>query len=74
MKELELMTEEERNFHEEFTHCQTMDDIDELEKKWNKLNESNENKIIPHYDMTLEEFRAKYHTTSYEEMKKKMGI
>lgn len=72
-KSLELMTEEELKFHEEFTCCQNMEEIYELEKRWEKLNESREN-TIPHYDMTLEEFRAKYHTTSYEEMKKKMGF
>ena len=70
-KSLELMTEEELKFHEEFTCCQNMEEIYELKKRWEKLNESRENKI-PHYDMTLEEFRAKYHTTSHEEMKKRM--
>lgn len=51
-----------------------MEDFDELEKRWNKLNDSIGNNTIPHYDMTLEEFRAKYHTTSYEEMKKRMEM
>ena len=73
-KSLELMTEDELKFHEEFTRCQNMEEIYELEKRWEKLNESRENNRIPHYDMTLEEFRAKYHTTSYEEMKKRMGM
>ncbi len=73
-KILELLTEEERKLHDEFTRCETMEEIEELERKWNKLNESQENKTIPRYDMTLEEFRAKYNTTSYEEMKKKMGM
>lgn len=73
-KSLELMTEEGLKLYEEFTRCQNMEEIDELEKQWTKLNESRENNTIPHYDMTLEEFRAKYHTTSYEEMKKRMGM
>ena len=73
-KILELLSEEGRKLHEEFTRCQTMEDFDELEKRWNKLNESSGNNTIPHYDMTLEEFRAKYHTTSYEEMKKRMEM
>ena len=73
-KSLELMTEEQLKFHEEFTCCQNMEEIYELKKRWEKLNESRENNTIPHYDMTLEEFRAKYHTTSHEEMKKRMGM
>ena len=73
-KSLELMTEEQLKFHEEFTCCQNMEEIYELKKRWEKLNESRENNTIPHCDMTLEEFRAKYHTTSYEEMKKRMGM
>ena len=73
-KSLELMTEEQLKFHEEFTCCQNMEEIYELKKRWEKLNESRKNNTIPHYDMTLEEFRAKYHTTSYEEMKKRMGM
>lgn len=68
-KSFELMTEEGRKFHEEFTRCQSMEEIDELEKRWEKRLKS---QPIPHYDMTLKEFRAKYHTTSYEEMKKRM--
>lgn len=72
-KSLELMTEEELKFHEEFTRCQTMEEVYKLEKRWSKLNESRENNTIPYYDMTLEEFRIKYHTTSHEEMRKKLG-
>ena len=47
-KSLELMTEEELKFHEEFTRCQNMEEIYELEKRWAKLNESRENNTIPH--------------------------
>lgn len=72
-KSLELLTEEELKFHEEFTRCQSVEEIDELEKKQRRLYESQGNQSIPHYDMTLEEFRAKYHTTSHEEIMKKMG-
>lgn len=72
-KSLELMTEEELRFHEEFTRCQNMEEIDELEKRWNKLNESRENKI-PHYDMTLEELCKRYNLVLFEEVMKKYGI
>ena len=65
------MTEEGLKLYEEFTRCQTMEEIDELEKRWNKLNESRENKI-PHYDMTLEEFDEKYKLKSHEEVWKKL--
>ena len=71
-KILELLTEEERKLHDEFTRCETMEEIEELEKKWNKLNESQENKAIPHYDMTLEELDKKYGLVSHEEVWKKM--
>lgn len=32
-KSLELLTEEERRFYNEFTRCLTMEEIDELKKK-----------------------------------------
>lgn len=69
---LELLSEEGRKLHEEFTQCLNMEEICELQKKWNILNESRKNNTLPHYDMTLEEFRAKYHTTSYEDIMKKI--
>ena len=67
-KSLELMTEEQLKFHEEFTRCQNMEEIYELKKRWEKLNESRENNTIPHYDMTLEEFDKKYKLKSHEEV------
>ncbi|MBR5332535.1 MAG: hypothetical protein IKV32_04475 [Muribaculaceae bacterium] len=72
-KSLELMTEEGLKPYEEFTRCQNMEEIDELEKRWNKLNESRENKI-PHYDMTLEELCKRYNLVLFEEVMKKYGI
>ena len=69
---LELMTEEQRKLHEEFTQCQNWDELEALYKKMERLNESRENNEIPHLDMTLEEFRAKFHTVSYEDVKRKM--
>ena len=73
-KSLELLTPEQRKLHEEFSRCQTWDEVQKFLKKVEKLNESQENNVIPHYDMTLEEFRIKYHTTSLEDIKKKMGM
>ena len=70
-KILELLGEEGRKFHEEFTRCQTMEEIDELKERWDRLNESRKDGTLPHHDMTLEEFRSKYHTTSHEEIMKK---
>ena len=72
-KSLELLTEEGRKFYEEFTQCQSMEEIEELEKRWNKLNESRENNEIPHLDMTLEEFDAKYKLATLEDIQRKMG-
>ena len=72
-KSLELLTEEGRKFYEEFTQCQSMEEIEELEKRWNKLNESCENNEIPHLDMTLEEFDAKYKLATLEDIQRKMG-
>jgi len=66
-KSLELLTENERKLHEEFTQCQNMQEIEELEKRWNKLNESRNNNI-PNYDMTLEEFCRKYGLVTHEEV------
>ena len=73
-KILELLSEEGRKLHEEFTRCQTMEDFDELEKRWNKLNESSGNNTIPHYDMTLEELEEKYGLVSLEEVMRRNGI
>ena len=67
-KMLELMSEKGRKLHEEFTRCQNMDEICELQKKWNLLNESHKNNELPHYDMTLEEFDKKYKLSSHEEV------
>ena len=72
-KSLELLTEEERKFHEEFTQCQSMEDIEELEKRWNKLRETRGEEEIPHLDMTLEEFDAKYKLATLEDIQRKMG-
>ena len=72
-KSLELLTEEGRRFHDEFTRCQSIEEIEELAKRWEEYNKSRGNTEIPHYNMTLEEFRAKYHTTSHEEIMKRMG-
>ena len=73
-KSLELMTEEELKFHEEFTRCQNMEEIYELEKRWAKLNESRENNTIPHYDMTLDELCEKYNLVLLEDVMKKYGF
>lgn len=71
---LELMTEGQRKLHEEFTKCQNWGEVEEFLKKVEKLNESRENNEIPHLDMTLEEFRAKYHTKPLEEVLGKYGL
>lgn len=73
-KSLELLTEEERRFYNEFTQCRTMEEIDELKKKWEKLNESHKNNEITHYDMTVEEFCKKYDLVSLEEIMERRGI
>lgn len=72
-KSLELLTEEERKLHEEFTQCQNWGEVQEFLKKVKRLNESRENNEIPRLDMTLEEFRKKYHTVSYEEVMEKLN-
>ncbi|MBR5550816.1 MAG: hypothetical protein IKV83_02720 [Muribaculaceae bacterium] len=73
-KSLELMTEEGLKLYEEFTRCQNIEEIDELEKRWDKLNESRENNTIPHYDMTLEELCKRYNLVLFEDVMKKYGI
>ena len=73
-KSWELMTEEEIAFFEAFHNCKTDEEVLELMEREKKLNESRENNEIPHLDMTLEEFRAKYHTTSHEDIMKKYGF
>ena len=72
-KSLELLSEEGRKLHDEFVLCQNWEEVEAFLKKVEKLNETREKKPIPHYNMTLEEFRAKYHTTSHEEIMKRMG-
>lgn len=70
-KSLELLTEEQRKLHDEFNRCETWEEVQEFLKKVKKMNESQENNVIPHYNMTLEEFRAKYHTVPHEEVWKR---
>lgn len=71
-KSLELLSEEGHKFHDEFTRCQNIEEIYELEKRWKKLNESRGEQPIPHYNMTFDEFCKKYNATPYEEMEKRM--
>ena len=73
-KSIEMLTEEQRKLHEEFTHCQDWEEVEEFLKKVEMINESQENNEIPYYDMTIEEYRQKFNTTSYEDMKKKMWM
>jgi len=72
-KSLELLTEEERKLHEEFEQCKSLEEVEAFIKKVEKLNESCENNEIPHYDMTLEEFDAKYKLATLEDIQRKMG-
>ena len=69
---LGFLTEGQRKLHEEFTQCQNWEELEALYEKVKKQNESGENNEIPHLDMTLEEFRTKLHTVSYEDVKRKM--
>ncbi|MGM9745555.1 MAG: hypothetical protein ACI30H_01140 [Paludibacteraceae bacterium] len=73
-KSFELMTEEQRKFHEEFHNCKTYEEVEALMEREQKLNESRKNNDIPHLDMTLEEFRKKYHTKPLSEGFKKYGL
>ena len=73
-KSLELLTEEERRFHEEFTRCQNMEEIEELEKRLKSLNESRGDAELPHFDMTVDEFCKKYGLVSIEEIMERNGI
>ena len=69
---LELLTEEDRKFYEEFMQCKNMEEICLFEKKWNAINESRKNHTLPNYDMTLEGMDKKYKLFSHEEVWKKM--
>ena len=73
-KSLELLTEEGRRFYDEFTRCQSIEEIDELERRRKKLEESRGEQPIPHYNMTLEEFDKKYQLASLEDIRKKIGM
>lgn len=71
---LELLTEEERELHEEFMRCETQEDIDAFFEKVEKYNESRKNKEIPYYDMTTEEYCKKYNCVTLEDAMKKYGF
>jgi len=73
-KSLDLLTEEQRKLHEEFTQCQNWEEVEIFLKKVEKLKGSRENEDIPHYDMTYDEFLSKYQCVDAEEMRKKYGI
>ena len=68
---LELLTEEERELHEEFMNCETQEDIDAFFEKVEKYNESRKNNEIPYYDMTAEEYCKKYNLVTLEDAMKK---
>ena len=67
-KSLELLTEAERRFFDEYHRCQNEEEIQVLIERENRLNESRENKEIPHLDMTLEELKEKYGLISHEDV------
>ena len=71
---LDFLTEKQRKLHEEFTQCQNWDEVEAFLKKVEKLKESCENNEIPHLDMTLEEFDAKYKLATLEEIQRKMSL
>ena len=73
-KSWELMTEEGLKLLEEFRNCKTDEDVLELMEREKKLNESRENNEIPHIDITLDEFCAKYNCTKLEDIMKKYGF
>lgn len=74
-KSIEMLTEEQRKLHEEFTRCQNWEEVEEFLKKVEMINESQENNEIPYYDMTLEEYCKKYNCKTLDEvMKKKMWM
>lgn len=70
-KSLELLTEEGRRFYDEFTRCETWEEVEEFLKRWEEYEASREPEEIPHYDMTLEEFDKKYGLLSPEEVWKR---
>lgn len=72
-KSIEMLTEEQRKLHEEFTHCQNWEEVEEFLKKVEMINESQENNEIPYYDMTLEEYCKKYNCKTLDEVMKKYG-
>lgn len=71
---ISFISEEARKFHEEFSQCETMEDIMRLEERERKLNEAREAAVIPHLDMTYEEFLEKYHCIDSDELMKKYGF
>ena len=74
MRDITFVTEEARKFQEEFKKCKTDEEVLELMEREKKLNESRENNEIPHLDMTLDEFCAKYNCTKLEDIMKKYGF
>ena len=70
-KSIEMLTEEQRKLHEEFTRCQNWEEVETFLKKVEKLNESHENNEIPYCDMTIEEYCKKYNLKTLDEVMKK---
>lgn len=73
-KSIEMLTEEQRKLHEEFTRCQNWEEVEEFLKKVETLNESQKNNEIPYYDMTVEEYCKKYNLKTLDEVMEKYGF
>ena len=70
-KSLELLTEEQLEYHRRFEQCTTIEELRLLEEEMN-LRFKDEEPI--HTDMSIEEFKEKYGYVSIRDLKGKYGF
>lgn len=73
-KSLQLLTEEELEFHRRFEQCTTIEELRQLEEEMNRFYENSEPIQEEDIDMSIEEFKEKYDLIDIKDLKGKYGF
>lgn len=70
----DLLSEEELEILKKFEQCTTIEELKQLEREVNFLNENKDPIEYENMDMSIEEFKDKYGYVSIEDLKGKYGF
>ena len=73
-KSLQLLTEEELEILKKFEQCTTIEELKQLEREVNMLNENKSPIEYEDMDMSTEEFKEKYDLIDLRDLKGKYGF